>query len=224
VATTDYVPKYQTYSGLTDTANSIYDSMASQRASAAQSIYANANQGLQGTQDYMASKGMNSSGGMINRMQGLYNDRNTNLASSDAGFRSQALTQAGTAAQLGLTEQAQMQAQQNYEQNYANTLAQQALQNQYNQAGLTGQYNGQQTLAAQTLAEQQKQAALDEAYRQSQLSQQGSQFTQQLTSNNQNALNQLAAGIMASYAAGTDKFTLPSSVVSLLNSIFTQGG
>ena len=40
----------------------------------------------------------------------------------------------------------------------------------------------------------------------------------------QNALNQLAAGIMASYAAGTDKFTLPSSVVSLLNSIFTQGG
>jgi hypothetical protein len=195
VATTDYVPKYQTSTGLTDTANSLYDSMASQRAAAAQSIYANANQGLQGTQEYMASKGMNRSGGMINRLQSSYNDRNTNLASSDANFRSQALSQAGTAANLALTEQAQIQAQQNYEQEYANTLAQQTLQNQYNEAALTGTYNGADTLAAQ-----------------------------QLASSNQNALNQLAAGIMASYAAGTDKFTLPSSVVSLLNSIFTQGG
>lgn len=79
-------------------------------------------------------------------------------------------------------------------------------------ANLTGTYNGQQTLAAQQLA---LQKALQEANLTGTYNGKDTLAAQQFK-------NQLAAAIMAAYAEGTDKFTLPTSVTSRLNTLFTS--
>ena len=177
--------------------------------------YANINQQYNNSgrylQDYMASKGLDRSGSMVNRLTS--NEQNRNAALSNAASTAQQQQQSNVLAAMQL----------------ANSIANTQNQNQYNQATLTGQYtdaNGgtQSTLAAQQLAQQIAQQAIANKYTEAGLTgQYNGQSTldaQQLDASKQAAINQLAANIMSSYAQGTDQFTLPSSVTDLINRIF----
>lgn len=122
------------------------------------------------------------------------------FASSDVFDRYAAARESGNDAEMQnilrtwLTQNApSTQAQQTLAaQQLAAQLAQIQQENKFTEAGLTGIYGGTPTLASK-----------------------------QFDWTKENAANTLAAAIMASYAQGTDQFTLPPAVVEAINNIFT---
>lgn len=194
-----YTPKYQDANGLSNLTSDFMKTMEpawqSQKTNINQQFNDAGNRGL----EFMANKGLSRSGANFGSMQTNDQARANAIGSALGDFTQSATANALNAANLGLSEQNIIQNNKNAAVSQLSNLLsqyqnqqQQDLANQYTLAGLTGVYNGQDTLAKQTLDAQ----------------------TQQY-------INGLAAQIMASYAEGTDTFTLPQSVITLLNSLFT---
>jgi hypothetical protein len=158
-ANTAYTPKYQDTSTISDiTADylknlqPVYDASANKIN---QNYDATQNQGLQ----FMADKGLSRSGANFDNLSTNNQNRNNALSESNANLTQQAVSNATNVANLGLTEQNQIQNQKNTAVsqlsdllNQYNNTQQQNQANQYTEAGLTGNYNGNSTLAAQQLA------------------------------------------------------------------------
>ncbi len=194
-----YTPKYQNANGLSNLTSEYMKTMEptwqAQKTNINQQFNDASNKGL----EFMSNKGLSRSGANFNSMQTNEQNRANALGNAYGNLTQSATTNALNAANLGLTEQNMVQNQKNAAVSQLTNLLsqyqnkqQQDLANAYTLAGLTGTYNGQDTLAKQTLDAQ----------------------TQQY-------INGLAAQIMSSYAEGTDTFTLPQSVITLLNSLFT---
>lgn len=219
-------PKYQDANYLNQATNSIMEASKPQLNQQNALTNQQYNNSARALAENLAQSGANRGGSANRSMMGLEQGRNTQLGQNYNNMYSQAQSQAQNQAQLGLQESNMLQNQAQTAAAQLSNLLSQYQNNAYNEANLTGTYNGQQTLAAQQLANQIAQQALANRYTEAGLTGlyngQNTLARQQLDAEKQNALNTLAAGIMASYAQGTDQFTLPSSVTSLLDRIFTN--
>lgn len=188
-----YTPQYQNTDGLNRLTSNYLQSMEPTWQATKNVLNTQYNASANKSKDYMSNMGLGRSGANWDALETNEQNRNNAIASAYGDMVSQAQTNALNAANLGLNEQNLIQTQKNNAINQLSNLLSQYQSNQYNEAQLTGNYNGQQTLAAQQLALQKQQY-----------------------------IDQLAAAIMAAYAEGTDKFTLPSSVTSRLNTLFAS--
>jgi hypothetical protein len=160
-ANTAYTPKYQdtnTISQITQdymkNLQPVYDASANKIN---QNYDVTQNQGLQ----FMADKGLSRSGANFDNLSTNNQNRNNALNEANANLTQQAVSNATNVANLGLSEQNQVQNQKNTAVSQLsdllsqyNNAQQQNQQNQYTEAGLTGNYGGAQTLPAQQLASQ----------------------------------------------------------------------
>lgn len=155
-----------------------------------------------GLNESLAARGGYRGGSGVNQLMGLEQNRNQQLADSRAGMVQSAMAQAVPYAQLGMQE-----------------------------AGLTGQYGGQQTLAAQQLANQIAQQALANKYTEAGLTGRFQDASgawhdtlagQQLGWQQDSARDFLATQLWSAYLENTQNAAVPQTAVDWINQMFSK--
>ena len=223
---TAYTPKYQTTDGLSSLTSNYMDSMQPIWQSTKTGINQQYDNSEQSGLDFMANKGLSRSGANYDNMQTNNQNRNNAIGSAYGDFTNTATTNALNAANLGLTEQNLIQDQKSDAVSQLSNLLSQYQTDQYNNATLTGTTaTGQQTLAAQELANKIAQQTIANQLSEAELlgNYNGQQTVgqQELNLNANKAVNDQAAAMMAAYLENSGTATVPDSVITWINQMFS---
>ena len=219
-------PKYQDPNYLGQATNSILESQKPQLNQQNALTNQQYNNSAQKLAEQMAASGANRGGNATRQTMALEQGRNAQLGTNYNNMYSQAQNQAQNQAQLGLSEANMLQNQQmTAAQQLAALLAQQQ-NSQFNEASLTGQYNGQQTLAAQQLANQIAQQMLANKYTEAgltgQYNGQNTLAKQQQEWAQNNARDLLATQLWGAYLENAQNASVPQTAVDWINQIFRK--